>query len=82
MKQNNAFVVEQDDEIQWYEGKAANVQFRQHEQDAQMTDAPDGYYIVNDDPQSFTTCRLQQMLKYSCKFTIVRERCRSRHSME
>ncbi|ANY69532.1 hypothetical protein BBD42_25875 [Paenibacillus sp. BIHB 4019] len=50
IKQNNAYVATYD-EIQWYEGEAASVQFRQHEQDAEMTDAPDGYYIVNDDPQ-------------------------------
>jgi hypothetical protein len=36
------------DEIQWYEGEAANKQFRQHEKDAEVQEAPDGYYIVND----------------------------------
>lgn len=38
------------DFIDWYEGEAANVVFREREQDPEMTEAPDGYYIVNDDP--------------------------------
>lgn len=37
------------DLIQWYEGEEADEQFRLHEQDPDMTEAPDGYYIVNDD---------------------------------
>lgn len=36
------------DPIQWYEGEEANVVFREREQDPEMTEAPDGYYIVND----------------------------------
>jgi hypothetical protein len=36
------------DEIQWYEGEDANKQFREHENDAEVLEAPDGYYIVND----------------------------------
>lgn len=39
------------DLIEWYEGEEANEKFREREQDAEMTEAPDGYYIVNDDPQ-------------------------------
>jgi hypothetical protein len=41
----------QADFIEWYEGEAANEVFRQRESDSGMTEAPDGYYIVNDDPQ-------------------------------
>lgn len=36
------------DDIEWYEGAAADEAFREHEQDPDMTGAPDGYYIVND----------------------------------
>ncbi|CAM3938362.1 hypothetical protein COLU111180_15535 [Cohnella lubricantis] len=36
------------DSIEWYEGEAANEAFREHEQDPDVTEAPDGYYIVND----------------------------------
>ena len=36
------------DDIQWYAGEEANKQFRKHEADADVTEAPDGYYIVND----------------------------------
>jgi len=36
------------DAIEWYEGAAADEAFREHEQDPEMTEAPDGYYIVND----------------------------------
>ncbi|MDP4097378.1 hypothetical protein OIN60_11415 [Paenibacillus sp. P96] len=37
------------DPIQWYEGEQANEIFREREGDAEMTEAPDGYYIVNDE---------------------------------
>jgi hypothetical protein len=37
------------DPIQWYEGEAANKIFREREGDPEMTEAPDGYYIVNDE---------------------------------
>lgn len=37
------------DFIDWYEGEDANRVFREREQDPEMTEAPDGYYIVNDD---------------------------------
>ncbi|WP_054956003.1 hypothetical protein [Paenibacillus dakarensis] len=36
------------DPIQWYEGEEANEIFREREQDPEMTEAPDGYYIIND----------------------------------
>lgn len=36
------------DDIQWYEGEEANKQFREHEGDVGVLEAPDGYYIVND----------------------------------
>lgn len=36
------------DFIEWYEGEEANRVFREREQDPEMTEAPDGYYIVND----------------------------------
>ncbi|HEY0828079.1 MAG TPA: hypothetical protein VGE40_08290 [Bacilli bacterium] len=35
------------DYILWYEGEEANVKFREIEQDPEMTEAPDGYYIIN-----------------------------------
>ncbi|RED66201.1 hypothetical protein [Cohnella lupini] len=37
------------DFIDWYEGEEANKVFREREQDPEMTETPDGYYIVNDD---------------------------------
>jgi hypothetical protein len=37
------------DNIQWFEGEQANQKFREIEKDPDMTEAPDGYYIVNDD---------------------------------
>ncbi|WP_372633559.1 hypothetical protein [Cohnella sp.] len=37
------------DFIEWYEGEAANAIFREREADSGMDEAPDGYYIVNDD---------------------------------
>lgn len=36
------------DPIEWYEGEEANVIFREREQDPEMTEPPNGYYIVND----------------------------------
>ncbi|QYR19113.1 hypothetical protein KZ483_14130 [Paenibacillus sp. sptzw28] len=36
------------DYIQWFEGEAANRMFREREKDADMNEAPDGYYIIND----------------------------------
>jgi len=36
------------DDIQWYEGEEANEKFREIERDPEMTEAPDGYYIVNE----------------------------------
>lgn len=36
------------DPIEWYEGEEANQIFREREQDPEMTEAPDGYYIIND----------------------------------
>ncbi|WP_240703155.1 hypothetical protein [Cohnella luojiensis] len=39
------------DFIEWYEGEEANKKFREIEQDPEMTEAPDGYYIVNDDEE-------------------------------
>lgn len=37
------------DFIEWYEGEEADRVFRELEQDPEVTEAPDGYYIVNDD---------------------------------
>jgi hypothetical protein len=42
------------DPILWYEGDAANKKMREHEKDAELTDAPDGYYIVNDSKKLHT----------------------------
>ncbi|MFI2858297.1 hypothetical protein ACH6EH_14340 [Paenibacillus sp. JSM ZJ436] len=42
------------DRIEWYEGEEANEIFRQREGDADMTEAPDGYYIVNDQEEQIT----------------------------
>ncbi|QGQ98631.1 hypothetical protein EHS13_28995 [Paenibacillus psychroresistens] len=39
------------DEIQWYEDEEANLQFREHEEDANEQEALDGYYIVNDNSE-------------------------------
>lgn len=39
------------DFIEWYEGEEANKVFRAREHDPEVTEAPDGYYIVNDDKQ-------------------------------
>lgn len=36
------------DPIEWYEGEEANVIFREREQDPEMSEPPNGYYIVND----------------------------------
>ncbi len=40
------------DFIDWYEGEEANRIFREREADSGMDEAPDGYYIVNDDTTS------------------------------
>jgi len=37
------------DYIDWYEGAAATAIFRERESDPEVTEPPDGYYIVNDD---------------------------------
>lgn len=37
------------DFIEWYEGEDANVIFREREGDSEMTETPDGYYVVNDE---------------------------------
>ncbi|WP_110930832.1 hypothetical protein [Paenibacillus bouchesdurhonensis] len=37
------------DEIEWYEGEAAEQAFLKHEPDAGIDEPPDGYYIVNED---------------------------------
>ncbi|ALS28367.1 hypothetical protein ABEV74_15335 [Paenibacillus cisolokensis] len=37
------------DQVDWYEGEEANAVFRERENDPEVTEAPDGYYIVNDD---------------------------------
>jgi hypothetical protein len=37
------------DPMEWYEGEEANKVFREREHDPEMTEVPDGYYIVNDD---------------------------------
>lgn len=42
------------DPIEWYEGEEANAIFREREQDPEMTEAPDGYYIVNDTEERIT----------------------------
>jgi len=42
------------DYIDWYEGDAATAIFRQREPDPEVTEPPDGYYIVNDDPSLAT----------------------------
>ncbi|WP_106765893.1 hypothetical protein [Paenibacillus faecalis] len=36
------------DPIQWYEGEEAGEIFREREQDPEVTEPPNGYYIVND----------------------------------
>ncbi|WP_256758118.1 hypothetical protein [Cohnella sp. WQ 127256] len=49
--QKNGKIYLNADFIQWYEGEEANKVFREKEQDPEMTEAPDGYYIVNEDTQ-------------------------------
>jgi hypothetical protein len=49
--QQNGKIYVTADFIDWYEGEEANKIFREREQDSEMTEAPDGYYIVNDDTQ-------------------------------
>ncbi|SDT54551.1 hypothetical protein SAMN05444162_4890 [Paenibacillaceae bacterium GAS479] len=38
------------DGIDWYEGKEADAEFLKNEPDSGLDSAPDGYYIVNNDP--------------------------------
>jgi hypothetical protein len=52
--QENGQIYVKADFIEWYEGEEANKVFREREQDPEMTEAPDGYYIVNDDTQLLT----------------------------
>ncbi|MFC4307295.1 hypothetical protein [Cohnella boryungensis] len=47
--QENGSLMLDADFIEWYEGEAADRVFREQEQDPEMTEAPDGYYIVNPD---------------------------------
>lgn len=42
------------DPITWYEGEEADKVFRERVQDPEMTEAPDGYYIVNDTEEHIT----------------------------
>ncbi|WP_234405441.1 hypothetical protein [Paenibacillus sp. IHBB 10380] len=50
--QENGHLYIEADHIQWYEGEAANEKFLEREQDTgDMTGPPDGYYVINDDPQ-------------------------------
>jgi hypothetical protein len=49
--QQNGKIYVTADFIDWYEGEEANKIFREIEKDPEMTEAPDGYYIVNDDIQ-------------------------------
>ncbi|MWC27941.1 hypothetical protein [Paenibacillus sp. MMS18-CY102] len=59
VKQQTAYVERMDkhdgqwtlaiDPIDWYEGDAATKIFREREPDPEVTEPPDGYYIVNDD---------------------------------
>lgn len=52
IKQVNGQIVIQADPIEWYEGAAADQKFMEREKEAaeELGGAPDGYYIVNDDP--------------------------------
>ncbi|WP_239616769.1 hypothetical protein [Cohnella mopanensis] len=54
----------QADFIEWYEGEEANKVFREREPDSGMTEAPDGYYIVNDDSQLETVEIAQDVKVY------------------
>ncbi|WP_373230884.1 hypothetical protein [Cohnella sp.] len=42
------------DFIEWYEGEEANVIFREKENDSEMTETPDGYYVVNEEMDLLT----------------------------
>ncbi|WP_339157914.1 hypothetical protein MKX50_23635 [Paenibacillus sp. FSL W8-0186] len=50
------------DEIQWYEGEAAEQAFLEHEPDAGIDGPPDGYYIVNEDHE-LTSYKVAQDVK-------------------
>lgn len=56
------------DYMDWYEGEAATAIFREQEPDPEVTEPPDGYYIVNDDttlqPIELTDDALIQMQIY------------------
>lgn len=41
------------DPINWYMGEAANVEFNKENPDSGIDGAPDGYYITNDDTQTY-----------------------------
>lgn len=43
----------QADDIEWFEGKAADEALVKNEPNAGIDYAPDGYYIVNDDPSTY-----------------------------
>lgn len=47
--QMNGKIYVKADRMEWYEGEEANKVFREREQDPEVTEAPDGYYIVNDE---------------------------------
>lgn len=49
IEHKNGSLYLQGDQIEWYEGAEADQKFLEHETDiGDMTHAPDGYYIVND----------------------------------
>ncbi|WP_127530492.1 hypothetical protein [Paenibacillus kobensis] len=54
LKEENGHYLLTVDYIDWYEGDAAAVMFREREPDPEVTEPPDGYYIVNDDPSLAT----------------------------
>lgn len=41
------------DPINWYTGEAANVEFNKENPDSGIDGAPDGYYITNEDTQTY-----------------------------
>ncbi|GFN31755.1 hypothetical protein [Paenibacillus xylaniclasticus] len=49
IEQHNGRYVLTLDYIDWFEGDAATQIFREREPDPEVTEPPDGYYIVNDD---------------------------------
>ncbi|MDR0267346.1 hypothetical protein [Paenibacillus sp.] len=56
IRNDNGQLIIQAEPIEWYEGAAADQKFKEREKEAfeELGGAPDGYYIVNDNPTLHT----------------------------